>query len=109
MFEDENKEMEEMREKLNRLYQKSPLLKDLRETVERRYGFQKTTLQRNIGIAERLIYYAVKKIEKSVAVARTVIKFGAADETRVENALTFLIASGDIKLEGDRIVCIKTT
>lgn len=66
MFEKEDKEIEDLQEELSQLYQKSLLLKQLEGNKERAYGYQKRSLQRNIRMTKRLIYYALKKIEKKL-------------------------------------------
>lgn len=105
MFEEEeDREIEGKQEELEKLYQKSPLLKLMRENKSETYGFRETTIQRNIEIAERLIFYALKKTEEKVAVAKTVVIFGTATETPVERVLSCLIEVGDVKREGDKIV-----
>ena len=103
MFEVEDKEIEGMQEELSQLYQKSQLLKQLERNKERAYGYQKRSIQRNVRIAKRLIYYATKKTKENIIVARTVITFGTSNEIPVERVLFCLIESGDLKREGKNI------
>lgn len=103
MFKVEDKEIDDLLEELSQLYQKSQLLKQLERNKEKAYGYQKRSIQRNIRMTKRLIYYALKKTEKKVAVAKTVITFGTSNRIPVERVLFCLIESGDIKMEGEKI------